>query len=166
MFNANMKLNAKTLGECVELAGAARQNLADIEYKFNEMGLCDDDLSGIIGMSYSYLHDDLLVGLGKELKVMLDTQKAVDESKQDEINKAIQLLMANGMLVRSALDDFDSFVNAGEYGDARSLLDEVYPAPDDEFISMINNRIKQFPIDKIEFSFDVNDGWYYDENHE
>ncbi|MGL4896034.1 MAG: hypothetical protein ACRC47_14460, partial [Shewanella sp.] len=78
-------------------------------------------------------------------------------------NKAMQFLYSKGMIVRDALDEFDTMVKAGEYEDAINLLDQVYPTPSSDFIDSINARIEQFPIDNIEFWHNKTAGWFYDE---
>ena len=158
-------LNAKTIAECVELAAAARQNLVQIETKFESMGLCEDDLSDMLsGISYSTLYDDVIVGLRDKLQLMAVRQKEQEDANQLEIDNAIKLLRSKGMIVRDALAEFDILVESGAYPRGVDLLDEVYPDPTIEFVAEVNERIKDFPIDKIFFWVGEN-GWDWDEAH-
>lgn len=151
------------LNACAQLIEEAAQKLQAAETEFDKMGDADNELSDMAGISFSYLFDDLLKNLAGELKSMAADQKTKEDQEQVEINKAMQFLSSKGMIVRVALEEFETMVKAGEYEDAISLLDQVYPTPSSDFVDSINARLEPLPIDNIEFWHNNNAGWFYDE---
>ncbi|MGL5085246.1 MAG: hypothetical protein ACRC68_05940 [Clostridium sp.] len=151
------------LNACAQLIEDAAQKLRAVENEFNKMGDADNELSDMAGISFSYLSDDLLKNLARDLKNMAAGQKVKEVQEQAEINKAMQFLSSKGMVVRVALEEFETMVKAGEYEDAINLLDQVYPEPSSDFVDSINARLEPLPIDNIEFWHNDNAGWFYDE---
>lgn len=162
-MNTTFKPTFAGLNACAMLIEEAAEKLRAVENEFNKMGDADNELSDMAGISFSYLSDDLLKNLAGELKSMAGKEKVKEDQEQAEINKAMQFLSSKGMIVRVALEEFETMVKAGEYEDAINLLDQVYPEPSSDFVDAINARIELLPIDNIGFWHNNNAGWFYDE---